>query len=74
MRALIILKTADCLRLLFLSAIWGASFLFMRIVVPVLGVLWGAVFLNEQVTLAHLEGGMLIAVALYLVLKPQGTK
>jgi drug/metabolite transporter (DMT)-like permease len=31
------LKTADLVRLLALSAIWGASFLFMRIVAPVLG-------------------------------------
>ena len=33
------MKTTDSFRLLLLSAIWGASFLFMRIIVPVLGVL-----------------------------------
>ena len=30
-------RLADLLRLLFLAAIWGASFLFMRIIAPVLG-------------------------------------
>jgi drug/metabolite transporter (DMT)-like permease len=38
--------------------------------IPPFGVLWGALFLNEQLTLAHLTGGLLIAVALWLVLKP----
>ncbi|WP_243405519.1 DMT family transporter [Solimicrobium silvestre] len=33
------MKTTDFIRLICLSAIWGASFLFMRIIVPVLGVL-----------------------------------
>lgn len=36
------MRTADLLRLLILAAIWGASFLFMRIVAPVLGALWTA--------------------------------
>lgn len=31
------MSTADALRLLFLSAVWGASFLFMRIAAPELG-------------------------------------
>ncbi len=31
------MRLADLLRLLFLAAIWGASFLFMRIIAPVLG-------------------------------------
>lgn len=31
------LRTADLLRLLLLAAIWGASFLFMRVAAPVLG-------------------------------------
>ena len=31
------LRTADLFRLLLLAAIWGASFLFMRIAAPVLG-------------------------------------
>lgn len=36
--------------------------------IPPFGVLWGKLFLGEQVTLAHLAGGTLIAIALYLVL------
>ncbi len=34
------MNTASLIRLLSLSAIWGASFLFMRIAVPVLGPVW----------------------------------
>lgn len=36
------MKSVDLFRLLTLAAIWGASFLFMRIVAPVLGALWTA--------------------------------
>ena len=36
------MRSADFIRLLVLAAIWGASFLFMRIVAPVLGALWTA--------------------------------
>jgi drug/metabolite transporter (DMT)-like permease len=43
------MRTADLFRLLVLAAIWGASFLFMRIVAPVLGALWTA---ETRVTLA----------------------
>ncbi|CAN5780323.1 hypothetical protein BH11PSE12_BH11PSE12_23040 [soil metagenome] len=38
------MKSADLIRLFALSAIWGASFLFMRIIAPVLGVLPTAFF------------------------------
>ena len=38
--------------------------------IPPFGVLWGFLFLGEQVTLAHLEGGGLIALAVWLVLAP----
>jgi drug/metabolite transporter (DMT)-like permease len=34
------MRRADLIRLLSLAAIWGASFLFMRIIAPVLGPLW----------------------------------
>ncbi|HYD81176.1 MAG TPA: EamA family transporter [Paucimonas sp.] len=36
------MRSADLLRLFVLAAIWGASFLFMRIIAPVLGPLWTA--------------------------------
>ncbi|WP_420472876.1 DMT family transporter [Noviherbaspirillum sp. ST9] len=36
------MRSADLVRLLVLAAIWGASFLFMRIIAPVLGALWTA--------------------------------
>jgi drug/metabolite transporter (DMT)-like permease len=34
------MRNVDLIRLVSLAAIWGASFLFMRILAPVLGVLW----------------------------------
>lgn len=40
----------------------------VTMLVPPFGVLWGALFLDERVTLAHLAGGLLIAVALWLIL------
>lgn len=36
------MRSADLVRLLTLAAIWGASFLFLRILAPVLGALWTA--------------------------------
>jgi drug/metabolite transporter (DMT)-like permease len=36
------MRSANLIRLLGLAAIWGASFLFMRILAPVLGALWTA--------------------------------
>ncbi|MFZ6731393.1 DMT family transporter [Undibacterium sp. Ji42W] len=36
------MRGADLLRLISLAAIWGASFLFMRVLAPVVGVLWSA--------------------------------
>ncbi|HEX8954724.1 MAG TPA: DMT family transporter [Burkholderiaceae bacterium] len=36
------MRRTDLVRLLSLAAIWGASFLFMRIIAPVLGPLWTA--------------------------------
>lgn len=39
--------------------------------IPPFGVLWGAVFLHEVVTWAHLLGGALIGGALVLVLWPE---
>lgn len=52
------MRNADLIRLLVLAAIWGASFLFMRLVAPVMGVLWTA---ETRVALAGLA--MLIFMA-----------
>jgi len=41
--------------------------------IPPFGVLWGKLFLDEQVTLAHLVGGGLIGAALWLVLSQPNT-
>ncbi|WP_156356665.1 DMT family transporter, partial [Pseudomonas sp. NBRC 111142] len=38
--------------------------------IPVFGVLWGAWLLDEPLSMAHLYGGILIAAALWLVLRP----
>lgn len=37
--------------------------------IPPFGVLWGALFLDEPLSIAHTYGGMLIALAIWLVLK-----
>lgn len=39
--------------------------------IPPFGVLWGALFLHEDITLAHLTGGALIGLAVWLVLRPE---
>lgn len=56
------MKPADLLRLLLLAAIWGASFLFMRIAVPVLGSLPTAFFRASLGTLGLL--------AILLIMRP----
>jgi drug/metabolite transporter (DMT)-like permease len=38
--------------------------------IPLFGVLWGWMFLNETLSSAHAMGGGLIAVAMWLVIKP----
>jgi len=38
--------------------------------IPPFGVVWGAIFLGEQLSLAHLAGGALIGLAVWLVLRP----
>ena len=42
--------------------------------IPLFGVLWGALFLDEPLSMAHIYGGVLIAAALWLVLKPTVVK
>lgn len=38
--------------------------------IPPFGIVWGAIFLGEQLSWAHLAGGALIGVAVWLVLQP----
>ncbi|SDH42101.1 EamA-like transporter family protein [Pseudomonas flavescens] len=38
--------------------------------IPIFGVLWGALLLDEPLSWAHLYGGVLIAIALWLVVRP----
>lgn len=40
----------------------------VTMLVPPFGILWGALFLGEQVTSAHVSGGLLIALALWIIL------
>lgn len=40
-------------------------------IVPVFAVLWGWVLLDESLTVAHAMGGGLIALSLWLVLRPK---
>ncbi|MDY7577221.1 DMT family transporter [Herbaspirillum sp. RTI4] len=62
------MRTADSLRMLGLAAVWGASFMFMRMIVPVLGALPTAFF---RVLLA--TGGLFaIALLLRIRLRYQG--
>ena len=42
--------------------------------IPPFGVLWGALLLDEPLSMAHIYGGVLIAAALWLVLKPSVVK
>jgi drug/metabolite transporter (DMT)-like permease len=53
-----------------LSDIGPLSSMTVTFMIPPFGVLWGALFLDEPLSWAHLYGGVLIAVALWLVLKP----
>jgi len=57
------MSTANLFRLLLLAAIWGGSFLFMRIAAPVLG---PAVLIEGRLVIAGL---FLAAVGLVMVLK-----
>ncbi len=40
----------------------------VTMLVPLFGVFWGALFLDETITFAHALGGLLIAIALWLIL------
>lgn len=53
-----------------LSAIGPVKSMTVTFMIPPFGVLWGALFLGEPLSLAHLYGGVLITGALWLVLRP----
>jgi drug/metabolite transporter (DMT)-like permease len=53
-----------------LSDIGPLKSMTVTFMIPPFGVLWGALFLGEPLSWAHLYGGVLIAVALWWVVKP----
>jgi len=57
-----------------LSSIGPVKSSTVTFMIPPFGVLWGAMFLDEPLSMAHLYGGLLIALALWLVLKPAAVK
>ncbi|WP_434653319.1 EamA family transporter [Pseudomonas sp. R3-56] len=57
-----------------LSSIGPVKSMTTTFLIPPFGVLWGALLLDEPLGMAHLYGGVLIAAALWLVLKPGGAK
>jgi len=57
-----------------LSSIGPVKSMTTTFLIPLFGVLWGALFLDEPLSMAHIYGGLLIAVALWLVLKPAAVK
>nr|WP_284739048.1 DMT family transporter [Pseudomonas sp. CG7] len=57
-----------------LSSIGPVKSMTVTFLIPPFGVLWGALLLDEPLGMAHLYGGVLIAAALWLVLKPSAAK
>ncbi|AZE85160.1 Permease of the drug/metabolite transporter (DMT) superfamily [Pseudomonas orientalis] len=54
-----------------LSSIGPVKSMTVTFMIPPFGVLWGALLLDEPLSMAHVYGGILIAGALWLVLRPQ---
>lgn len=57
-----------------LSSIGPVKSMTVTFMIPPFGVLWGALLLDEPLSMAHVYGGILIALALWLVLKPAVVK
>lgn len=57
-----------------LSSVGPVKSMTTTFLIPPFGVLWGALLLDEPLSMAHLYGGVLIAAALWLVLKPAVVK
>jgi len=53
-----------------LSSVGPVKSMTTTFLIPPFGVLWGAMLLDEPLSMAHIYGGVLIAAALWLVLKP----
>lgn len=53
-----------------LTSIGPVKSMTVTFMIPPFGVLWGALLLDEPLSMAHLYGGVLIAGALWLVLRP----
>ncbi|APV41295.1 EamA family transporter [Pseudomonas frederiksbergensis] len=57
-----------------LSSVGPVKSMTTTFLIPPFGVLWGALLLDEPLSMAHIYGGVLIAAALWLVLKPSVVK
>jgi drug/metabolite transporter (DMT)-like permease len=57
-----------------LSSVGPVKSMTTTFLIPPFGVLWGALLLDEPLSMAHIYGGVLIAAALWLVLKPSVMK
>ncbi|WP_339547266.1 DMT family transporter [Pseudomonas sp. RA_35y_Pfl2_P32] len=53
-----------------LTSIGPVKSMTVTFMIPPFGVLWGALFLDEPLSMAHLYGGVLISAALWMVLRP----
>ena len=54
-----------------LTAIGPVRSMTTTFLIPPFGVLWGALLLGEPLSMAHVYGGLLIAGALWMVLRPE---
>lgn len=57
-----------------LSSVGPVKSMTTTFLIPPFGVLWGALLLDEPLSMAHVYGGVLIGAALWLVLKPTAVK
>jgi drug/metabolite transporter (DMT)-like permease len=57
-----------------MTSIGPLSSMTVTFMIPPFGVLWGALFLDEPLSMAHVYGGVLIALALWLVLRPAAVR
>jgi len=56
-----------------IASIGPVKSLTVTFLIPPFGILWGAIFLGEQISWAHAVGGALIGIAVWMVLKPVRT-